>query len=104
MDREPFLDNMECVYEMRANDISPQTQFSPERLEIIKDPKTCDHEVRYIASRENEFCTEEIGSDALSMEKNSLGNLMTLLIPDKILLEGKIIPLRLVSKLGAERL
>jgi len=72
MDREPFIDNMECIYEMRSDDISPETQFCPEKLEIIKDPTTCDQDIRYVASPENEFCTEEIGNDALAMEKNGL--------------------------------
>lgn len=53
MSQEPFISNMSFLRETRKEAIQPDTVFIPERLEIIKDPKTTEAEVRYICTPEN---------------------------------------------------
>lgn len=104
MHREPFIQNMWILWNTRRELIQPETAFVPEELQIIKDPTTTEDEVRYICSRQNWFFPWELQEDIDLFSRAGFGNLYEHLIPDRVKLTDEVLPLKLVSPVGAERM
>lgn len=104
MHREPFIQNMWILWNTRRELIQPETAFVPEELQIIKDPTTTEDEVRYICSRQNWFFPWELQEDIDLFSRAGFGNLYEHLMPDRVKLSDEVLPLKLVSPMGAERM
>lgn len=104
MHREPFIQNMWILWNTRRELIQSETAFVPKELQIIRDPTMTEDEVRYICSPQNWFFPWELHEDITLFSRAGLGNLYEHLIPDCVKLANEVVPLKLVSPMGAERM